>query len=135
MIERNRDKGMPFARLRMLIEGLRQPADQSRLLIIFVAVLEADNGFADLALGAVTGPGPFKMPLFLHAMIAQESSGMPFQRGIGITALFAEGRLDPHRLRLRTFGPRKGEIQGAFAPFPREGAGAVSCSGKMEGCR
>ena len=53
------------------------------------------------------------------------------QRRKRITALLAIGALDRHRLGLCRLRPGKGEIQGAFAPLPREGADAVS--GKMEG--
>ncbi len=127
MIERNRHERMPWARLRMLVKGLGQPLDQPPLLVILIAILETNDGFADLALRAVSGACPFEMPLFLRTIVANESGLMELQGGIGITALLAKRALDPHGFRLRAFGPGKGEIQGAFGPVP----GVLS--GKTEG--
>lgn len=123
MIKRNRDKRVPFPRPRMVVKGLRQPLDQPSLLVILVPILETDNRIEDLPLGPVTGPRPLEMPRSLCTVSANESRLMAFQGGIGITALPAKRRFDPHRLRRFAFGRGKSQIQCAFSPVPRAGPG------------
>ena len=127
MIERNRDKSVPIAGLNMFVEDLSQPSDQPSLLIVFISILEADDGIADLTFRAIAGPRPFEMPLFLHTIVTEKSRVVGFQAGIGITALPAKRRFNSHRFRRRGFVPGKSQIQGAFGPVPHAG------SGEMEG--
>ena len=79
MIERNRDERVPFTRPGMEVKGLRQPLDQPSVLVIFVPVLEADDRVEDLAIGAVTGARPLKMPRSGRAGGADESRVMADQ--------------------------------------------------------
>jgi len=131
MVERHRDESVPLAGSDMVVEGLGQPVDQPRPLIIFVAVLETDNGIPHLPLGAIAGSRPLEMPGSISTVGATESCVMAFQGRIRITALPAKRRFDPDRLGFRDLRPGEGQIQRAFAPVPREGIGAAS--GEMEG--
>lgn len=77
-------------------------------MIIFVAILEADDGIKDLAIRAVSGPRPLIMPILRGAMPAVEGGFMDFQRGIGITATLAKRTLDGDGVSGVGFRPGKG---------------------------
>ena len=131
MIERNRDERMPFAGPGMAVKGLGQPLDQPPLLVIFVPVLEADDGLAHLPFRAIPGPRPLEMPLLIYTMVTKKSRALAFERGIRIPALSADRALNSHRFRLGALRPGKGQVQGALGPVPGAGVGAVS--GTTEG--
>ena len=125
MIKRHRNHAVPMRADRMPVKHLNDPLRQPRMLVVLLAVLEADDGLQDIPFGAVSCPRPFKVPAPVDAVAADEISVMFLQRGIGIAALTAVGRLDPRRFLGRAFRPREGQVQGALAPV----------SGKTEGCR
>ena len=122
VVQRHGHEGIPPPRLGMAIKGLDQPLGQPHLLIILVAILEADDRLADLSLSAITGPGPFEMPVALPTIVTNKRGVMRNPR-IGKAALLAEGTLDRHRLRLLKLGQGEGEIQGALGPVPDVGSG------------
>ena len=72
MIERDRDEGVPVIRRSVLVEGFDEPVDEPAALIVLVGVLESGDGFEDLAVGPIGGPGPFEMPPALDAIVTDE---------------------------------------------------------------
>jgi hypothetical protein len=125
MVERHRHEGMPLFRRGMRIEGFGQPFHQARILVILILVLEAKNRFAHLAVGAVSGTRPLKVPLVFRAIGANESRVDGIKRWKGIAALPAIRRLDPHRSGLGTFRPGEREVQRALGPVAGAGVGCT----------
>jgi len=116
MVKRNRHQGIPIPSPRMAVKRLRQPRDQPPSLIIFIPVLEPDDGIEHLPFGPVTGPGPLEMPMAIHTMGTEKIGFNRLQARKRIAALSAKRLLDRHRLRRLRIRPRKSQIQGALAP-------------------
>lgn len=117
MVKRNGNEGMPVPSPCVLVEGLGEPVDKVGVVVGFVAILVANDSVKNLALGAVAGAGPAKIPVVPGAGSADKAAGEAFPRGKGIAALPAVGRANGLRFRSVGFRPGKGEIQGTFSPI------------------
>ena len=123
VIKRDRHEPVPRFRGGMMVEGRREPVDQPRTLMKLVPILEPDDGFPNLPLGPITGPGPLEIPLSFEAMVTNKIDGTGLKGRIRIAALAAKWRDDGDRFRFGSLGPGKGQVQRALPPL----------SGKTEG--
>jgi hypothetical protein len=88
-------EGIPFAGLSVLVISMGQPFNEVLKVIVFVPILESDDGIEDLAIGVVTGAVEFEMPIVPHAVGADEvGGGIGLQAGKGLTALAAVRSFD-----------------------------------------
>lgn len=118
VIEWDGDESVPFAVAHMLIVSFGEPFSELFEVVVFLPVLEPDDGIDDLAVDLITGPVPFEMPVVPGAVGANEvGGGIGLEAGEGFTALAAKGGFNPDGRGQGRFRPREGKVQGAVDPF------------------
>ena len=78
MIKRNGNEAMPVPFSRMAVEGLGEPRNQTGVVVGFIAIFVPNDGVKNLALGAVAGAGPAKIPVVPGAGGADKAPGESF---------------------------------------------------------